>query len=117
MILAALGAAIILAYWLPRFLSGREPAASALLIGLGWLMFGWIPDLPQTVSPITNPRPWEVVSELCVIVGLFGVGLRIDRLRKLSTWRPTIGLLVIGMPVTILGVALVGWQAAGLTLV
>lgn len=79
-------------------------------------MFGWIPGLPQIVSPITNPRAWEVLSEICVIFGLFGVGLRIDRLRKFSTWRPTLGLLAIGMPLTILGVALVGWQAAGLTL-
>ncbi len=30
--MAAIGAGIILAYWIPRFFSGREPAASALLI-------------------------------------------------------------------------------------
>ena len=30
------GAAIILAYWLPRFVTGREPAASALLILTGF---------------------------------------------------------------------------------
>jgi hypothetical protein len=31
-LLTAFGVAIILAYWLPRFISGREPAASATLI-------------------------------------------------------------------------------------
>ena len=115
-LLAALGAAIILAYWLPRFFSGREPAASALLIGLGWLLFGWIDGLPEAISPTSAPKPWELVSELCVIAGLFGVGLRIDRLFDFKRWAPTIGLLAIGMPLTIVGVALLGWQAAGMTL-
>lgn len=114
-LLAALGAAIILAYWLPRFFSGREPAASALLIGLGWALFGWIPGMSQALSPITAPRPWELVSELCVIAGLFGVGLRIDRLRTLRQWAPTVRLLAVGMPLTIVGVAFLGWFV-GLTL-
>jgi NhaP-type Na+/H+ or K+/H+ antiporter len=115
-VLLGAGAAIILAYWLPRFISGREPAASALLIGLGLIGFGWIPDLPQAVSPITRPKPWEIVSELCVIAGLFGVGLRIDRLMDRVTWAPTVRLLTVAMPVTILAVALCGWWLAGMTL-
>jgi NhaP-type Na+/H+ or K+/H+ antiporter len=115
-LLAALGLAIILAYWLPRFFSGREPAASALLIGLGWLLFGWIDGMPQAISPLAAPKAWEIVSELCVIAGLFGVGLRIDKLFDIRRWGPTIRLLAIGMPLTIVGVALLGWQAAGMTL-
>lgn len=115
-LLAALGLAIILAYWMPRFLSGREPAASALLIGLGWLLFGWIDTLPETISPVRSPKPWEMVSELCVIAGLFGVGLRLDRITDLARWGPTLRLLVLGMPLTILAIAALGWQAAGLTL-
>jgi hypothetical protein len=34
-LLAAMGAGIILSFWLPRFLSGREPATSTLLILAG----------------------------------------------------------------------------------
>lgn len=117
LLLAALGLAIILAYWLPRFFSGREPAASALLIALGWLLFGWIEDLPQAITPTNSPKPWEIVSELCVIAGLFGVGLRIDHVAKLSRWSPTARLLALGMPLTILGVAAMGWKVAGLSLV
>ena len=74
--LAALGFAIVLAYWLPRFVSGREPAASALLIGFGALFFGTMPGMPAAISPIELPRPWEVVSELTVIVGLFAARRR-----------------------------------------
>ena len=115
-LLAALGVAIILAYWLPRFFSGREPAASALLIGLGWGIFGWIPGVPAALSPLAAPKAWEIASELCVLFGLFGVGLRIDRVAGLRRWGPTIRLLAIGMPLTILGVAALGWAAAGLGL-
>lgn len=115
-LLATLGTAIILAYWIPRFFSGREPAASALLIGLGWLMFGWIPGMPDAISPIETPKPWEVLSELCVIVGLFGVGLRIDNLQNVTRWTPAMRLLLFAMPLTILGVAALGLTLGGLTL-
>lgn len=115
-LLVGFGLAVVLAYWLPRFVSGREPAASALLIGLGWLVFGFIPGMPEAISPVDNPRPWEVVSELCVIAGLFGVGLRIDRLANWKTWAPTVRLLAVAMPLTIVALALVGIYAAGLTL-
>ena len=114
--LAAIGVAIILAYWLPRFVSGREPAASALLIGFGLLAFGFVPGMPAAVTPLAAPIVWETVSTLCVITGLFGVGLRIDRPFSMRLWRPTIRLLVIAMPLTIAVVAIAGWFAASMTL-
>ncbi len=113
-LLATIGMAIVLAYWLPRFVSGREPAASALLIGLGYLAVTATGN-NFSVDPIATPKPWEVVSELCVIVGLFGVGLRIDRLSNRGLWTPTIRLLAIAMPLCIAAVAVAGW-ASGMTL-
>lgn len=115
-LLAGLGGAIILSYWLPRFVSGREPAASALLILTGLLAFAGTPELRSKLDPITHPHPWEVAAELCVIIGLFGTGLRIDRLARLERWKPTIRLLIIAMPLTIAAVALFGWAVAGMTL-
>ncbi len=115
LLLAAFGSVIILAYWLPRFVSGREPAASALLIGLGFVAFGWIPEMPDAIDPISLPKPWEMISELCVVAGLFGVGLRIDRLSSRKLWMPTIRLLVLAMPLCILAVAILGWAFAGMT--
>ena len=114
--LTAIGLAILLAYWLPRLFSAREPAAAGLLIGLGFLIFGWAPGIPEALSPLTRPLPWEILSELCVIVGLFGVGLRIDRIRDLNRWMPTLRLLGIAMPLTILAVAGFGWGVGAMTL-
>ena len=116
LILVGIGAAIILAYWLPRFVSGREPAASALLIGFGWAAFALVPGMPPPIDPLQSPKIWEYVSELCVIVGLFGAGLRIDKLRGLAHWRPTVRLLLVAMPLTIGAMALLGWAVAGMTL-
>jgi NhaP-type Na+/H+ or K+/H+ antiporter len=115
-LLAALGLAIILSFWLPRFLSGREPATSALLILFGMAAFALVPGMPRALDPVASPRVWEVVSELCVVMGLFGTGLRIDRFAKRTKWLPTAKLLLIAMPLTIILLALVGWFAAGMTL-
>ncbi|OYW46901.1 MAG: sodium:proton antiporter [Sphingomonadales bacterium 32-68-7] len=116
-LLAAAGASIILASWFPRFLSGREPATSALLIVLGLCTFAFVPGMPAVLDPVEAPRGWELASEMCLIVGLFGTGLRIDRLVGKAAREPTIRLLAIVMPLTIVAVAVVGWAFAGLTLV
>lgn len=113
--LAATGLVILVAYWLPRFVSGREPAASALLILLGLLASLPFPELRAALDPVEQPKGWEMLAELCVIVGLFGTGLRIDRLAQRSQWVPTVRLLVVAMPLCIAALALFGWYAAGLT--
>lgn len=113
---AAAGAAIIASYWVPRFFSGREPAAAPLLIALGMAAFAWLPGMPDAVDPLTNPRIWETTAELAVIIGLFGTGLRIDTLFGHGLWKPTLRLLLFGMPATIIALALFGWLAAGMTL-
>ncbi|PZN92170.1 MAG: sodium:proton antiporter [Alphaproteobacteria bacterium] len=116
LLLVAFGLAVIAAYWLPRFISGREPAASALLICIGWATFALVPGMPAAPDPIAEPKVWEVVSELCVIMGLFGVGLRIDKPGQRHLWRPTLRLLAIGMPATIAAVAVLGWALGGMTI-
>ncbi|HBB84093.1 MAG TPA: sodium:proton antiporter, partial [Sulfitobacter sp.] len=113
--LGAVGAVVILAHWLPRFVSRREPAASGLLILLGMGIFALVPGMPIFPDPRIYPFPWEMVSELCVIVALFATGLRIDKLSDWSRWGPTARLLALTMPLTILSVALMGWAFAGMT--
>lgn len=107
-LVAVVGCAILLAHWLPRWISGREPAASALLIVAGYLIFAFVPGVPSAFDPVADPKIWEMVSEACLIIGLFGVGVRIDRLQVWKTWQPTVRLLVVAMPLTIIAVALAG---------
>lgn len=114
--LAATGGCIILAYWLPRWVSRREPTAAGMLILFGMLAFAVVPGLPQIPDPRTDPHPWEVVAELTVIIALFGTGLRIDNLSNLARWGPTIRLLAVVMPLTILAVAVMGHLLAGMTI-
>ena len=116
LLLAAIGLVVIFAYWLPRLVSRSEPPASALLIALGFLAFGWIPGMPDAIDPISRPKPWELISELCVVAGLFGVGLRIDRLASRKLWMPTVRLLMIAMPITVAAIALGGWAFGGMTI-
>lgn len=110
-VLAIVGSAILVSHWFPRLISGREPAASALLIGLGYLAFAFIPGTPSPFNPVTSPKIWEMVSEICVVIGLFGVGIRIDKLRVWKNWQPTVRLLAIAMPLTIVAVTVAGTLA------
>lgn len=102
------GAAIVLAYWLPRFVSGREPAASALLILAGVACAVMIGEPPPLFKPINDPEWWEILSEMAVIVALFATGMRLDVVRPFSRWSPTWRLLVVAMPLTIGAMVLVG---------
>ncbi len=115
MLLAGSGTAVILAYWLPRFVSNREPAASGLLIAFGLVVFTFVPGVPTVPDPRTDPFIWEIVSEIAVIVALFGTGLRLDEVTNWARWKPTIRLLVIAMPLTIFATAALGVVIGGMT--
>jgi NhaP-type Na+/H+ or K+/H+ antiporter len=114
-VLVVVGVIVILARWLPRLVSKREPAAAPLMILFGAAATLLVPNLPILPDPRESPLPWELVSELTVIVALFGAGMRIDGLRPWKRWIPTLRMLVIAMPLTILAVALLGVAAGGLT--
>ncbi|MFN2099971.1 cation:proton antiporter [Altererythrobacter sp. MF3-039] len=114
-LLAGCGATIVFAYWLPRWFSGREPAASGFLILGGLLAFGLVPGIPDAISPIDRPLFWEFATEIAVIAALFGTGIRIDQLSETGKWSPTVRLLLVAMPLCILAVAL-GGLMVGMTL-
>lgn len=114
--LAIGGLAIILAQWLPRLVSRREPAAAALMILFGAGAALLFPGAAPMPDPREAPLPWELLSELAVIVALFGAGMRIDKLGPWRRWNPTWRLLGIAMPLTIGAVAWLGTGLVGLTL-
>lgn len=114
--LVVVGAIVILARWLPRLISKREPAAAPLMILFGVGVSLLIPSFPLLPDPRQTPLPWELVSELTVIIALFTAGIRIDSLRPWRRWGPTLRMLAIAMPLTIFAVALLGVVWGGLTL-
>jgi NhaP-type Na+/H+ or K+/H+ antiporter len=114
-LMAALGAAVFIAYLLPRISILRATSSSAILMILGLLAFTFVPGMPAALDPTVSPRIWETISEIVVIIVLFATGLRIDSISSWSRWRPTVQLLLIAMPLTIAAVAFLGWALAGMT--
>ena len=115
-LLVALGASLLVAYWLPHKFLRRPPAATALLMACGMGGSLIFPEAFAGIDPTQNPAIWEIAAELVVIVVLFSTGLRIDRLGTWRMWLPTVRLLAITMPLTIAAVALLGWSLAGMTI-
>jgi sodium/hydrogen antiporter len=74
------------------------------LLGVAWL------------HPIEDAELLEVVSELAVVIALFGTGLKLDRAIGLRSWSIVWRLLGVAMPLTIGAVALFGVHAMGLPL-
>ena len=115
-LLAAIGACVTVAYWVPRFMSEREPVASALLLVTGAGVFALLPGIPAALDPTDAASVWERMTEMAVIVALFGAGLRIDKPFVRASWQPVVRLLLLCMPLTIAAVAALGFTIAGLTL-
>ena len=114
------GAALLLAVVLPTALSRAAVSAPIVLLVVGAAM-GLLP-LPEGVdfTPLGNRTFVEHLTEFTVIIALMGVGLALDRplnLRRLDSWRrwgAAWRLLAIAMPLSIAGVAFVGWWMVGL---
>ena len=111
--LAFVGAAILGAAVLPLLLAGRPLSFPIVYVALGMAVFALPLRLP-TADPLAEGDVVERMTELAVIVSLMGAGLKIDRTIGWASWRTTRRLLVLAMPLTIAGVAVLGWWAAGL---
>lgn len=107
--LGAMGVAV-----LPRVLGSWPLSYAVIYVGAGAVLF----SLPLgLVDP--DPLEWgeatERLTEIGVIVALMGVALGLDRPIGWKSWRTTWLLLAVTMPLTIAGVALIGWWGLGLT--
>ncbi|MGN7158044.1 MULTISPECIES: cation:proton antiporter domain-containing protein [Dietzia] len=112
---AVIGAALLIGSFLPRLLRERVLSAPIVVVGVGMLI-GWLmPTESQLVDVIEHAELAERMAEITVIVALFGVGLALDRPLSLRGWTTTWRLLAIGMPLSIAGVAVLGWWVLGLT--
>ena len=97
---------------LPRFLASRSISYPILYVAAGALL-AVLPlpvEVPE-VDPAAHVEVVERLAELTVIISLTGVGLKLERPFALRGWRETWRLLAFAMPLTILGVALLGLWA------
>lgn len=115
-----LGLSLLLAIVLPHVTQRIAVSPPMVLVAVG-MAIGTLP-LADGISldPQDHRELVTHVTEFTVLVSLMGVGLAIDRplnLRSCACWRawsPVWRLLLVTMPLTILGVALLGWWVAGL---
>lgn len=115
-----LGLSLLLAIVLPQVTRRIALSPPMVLVAVG-MAIGLLP-LVDVVSldPQDHRGLVTHVTEFTVLVSLMGVGLAIERTLDLRSWRswrtwsPVWRLLGVTMPLTILGVAVLGWWVAGL---
>ena len=114
------GIALLLAVMMPVALSRHAVSAPIVLLAVG-MVIGFLP-MPSgaTGGPMAHVTFLEHLTELTVIVALMGVGLALDRPLELLRprtwlqWGAAWRMLAIAMPLSIAGVALLGWTVMGL---
>ena len=115
-----LGLSLLLATVLPYVTQRIALSPPMVLVAVG-MGIGLLP-LADGISmePQAHRELITRVTEFTVLISLMGVGLAIDRALDLRSWRswrtwsPVWRLLLVTMPLTILGIAVLGWWAAGL---
>lgn len=114
LILSVFGGVVLLTAWLPLVLKNLPLSLPMVCIAIGALIF-WS-DLSHliAVNPLESRQLTERLTEFVVIVSLMGAGLKLDRPIGWRGWESTWRLLGIAMPLTIVGVAAVGWAILGL---
>lgn len=83
---------------------GILAALAIEVLGIGW------------VDPVADAELIERITELAIIIALFGTGLKLERPLDRKSWSSVTRLLVVTMPLTILGVAAFGAGVMGLSL-
>ncbi|EWT01236.1 cation transporter [Intrasporangium oryzae NRRL B-24470] len=109
------GIALLLAAVLPVALERYAISAPMVLLTMG-MGIGLLP-MPDGLhlDPVELRPQIQRFTELTVLVALMGVGLALDRPFRLrdrtswAAWSPTWRLLALAMPLTIAGIALLGW--------
>ena len=89
---------------------GRPFSAALIYLGAGALA-GILLNLigVRWYDPVEDAEIFSRAAELAVIVSLFGAGVKLDRALSWRGWRTPILLLVVAMPLTIAGMAVIGY--------
>ncbi|MER8709754.1 sodium:proton antiporter [Mesorhizobium sp. M1088] len=116
LVLAVFGAIVLLTAWLPMLLRKLPLSLPMVCIAVGVLLV-WSPFSPLIgVNPLENRVLTERLTELVVIIALMGAGLKLDRPVSWRGWESSWRLIGVAMPLTIAGIAFIGWSILGLGL-
>ena len=114
LLLVGTGLLILLVAWLPMALRELPLSLPMFCVASGFAAFSVSDsDFPL---PLRYPEVTERLTELVVIIALTGAGLKLDRAFGWRAWSMTWRLLAIAMPLSIIGIALVGGWLLGLGL-
>jgi NhaP-type Na+/H+ or K+/H+ antiporter len=108
-----LGVAILAIAWVPVLVRDLPLSLPIFCVAAGVLVFT-VFDTAEAPLPILYPEITERLSELILIIALMGAGLKVDRPIGWRQWSITWRLLAVAMPLTIFGVAGLGWWVMGL---
>ncbi len=112
LLLIGSGVLILLGAWLPMALKELPLSLPMVCVGLGFGLFHAVGG--EEPLPLRFPVATERLTEVIVIVALMGSGLKLDRRLGWRSWNLTWRLLAISMPLSILGIALIGHAWLGL---
>ena len=112
-LLTCLGVLILAVAWLPTLLRQLPLSLPIICVGFGFALFS-VPGTGAEPDLLDHPHLTERLTELIVIVALMGAGLKLNRPPGWRSWIITWRLLAITMPLSIAGIALLGWWGLGL---
>jgi len=112
-LLTCLGLLILAVAWLPALLHRLPLSLPIICVAFGFGLFS-VPGTGPAPNAIHHPYLTQHLTELIVIVALMGAGLKLNRPLGWHRWIITWRLLAITMPLSIAGIALLGWAGLGL---
>ncbi|SKA13546.1 cation:proton antiporter [Consotaella salsifontis] len=114
LLLTVFGLIVLITAWVPVLIKEMPLSLPiiCILIGAGLRLSPLFTVVEA--NPLESRYLTEKLTELVLIVSLMGAGLKLDRALGWRRWALTWRLLGISMPLSIAGVALVGWSLLGL---
>lgn len=101
----------IIAAIMPEILKKEHISAPIVYLVIGGVAF-FISGY-HVVKPLQQLEEIKYITEFVILVALTNAGLRIKEPFKWQTWKYSVRLLLIAMPVTIVAAALLGWWIMG----
>ncbi len=115
LLLTALGLLLLALAGLPLLLRQLPLSVPIVLVLLG-AGLALLPSAGNPPDPREHAEFVERLTEFVVIVSLMGAGLKLDTALGWRSWAVTWRLLGIAMPLSIAGIALLGWGLLGMSL-